>query len=386
MSAPRNGVGRKGREKAGAGTERGRRRASGKPTIRNVAAHAGVSKSLVSLVLRGSPHVSEKRREAVLQAARELGYRPNAVARSLVEGRTRLVGALVADLHNPFFAEFLDGLQETLYQDGLRLLLGSGRWNATFELEAIDAFLELRVDGLVLLSVVPDSKALARTTLGVPTVVVGEFDAGLQRVDIVVDDDTLGAQLAVDHLVELGHRRIAHIEGAPSATARTRREGYVTAMRRHGFDRHILVEPGDFTEEGGRHAAHALLASRRPPTAVFAPNDLGAVGTLSAAVELGLSVPDNVSVVGYDNTHLAAIRHVSLTTVNQPRREMGRTAARLLAARIAEPNRPPRRTLVVPHLVVRSTTGPVFSAPGTGGGAQGTPSARTVEASSDRTC
>src|ERR1700754_539057 len=131
--------------------------AMSKPTIRNVAERAGVSKSLVSLVMRGSPHVSDRRRKAVLKAARELGYRPNAVARSLVEGRTRLIGAIVADLHNPFFAEFLDGLQETLHGEGLRMLVGSGRWDPLFEAEAVEAFLEMRVDGLVLLSVVPDS-------------------------------------------------------------------------------------------------------------------------------------------------------------------------------------------------------------------------------------
>src|SRR5262245_11267190 len=192
-----------------------------KPTIRNVAARAGMSKSLVSLVMRGSPNVSERRRRAVLKAARELGYRPNAVARSLVEGRTRLIGALVADLHNPFFAEFLDGLQESLHGGGLRMLVGSGRWDPTFEAEAVEAFLEMRVDGLVLLSVVPP--ALGEAAANVPVVVVGEHDVA--GVDIVVDDDELGARLAVEHLVRLGHRRIAHIEGAPTTTARYRRAG-----------------------------------------------------------------------------------------------------------------------------------------------------------------
>jgi DNA-binding LacI/PurR family transcriptional regulator len=307
-----------------------------KPTIRNVAERAGVSKSLVSLVMRGSPHVSERRREAVLKAAQELGYRPNAVARSLVEGRTRLIGAIVADLHNPFFAEFLDGLQESLHGDGLRMLVGSGRWDPQFEAEAVEAFLEMRVDGLVLLSVVPDT--LADIAKSVPVVVVGERD--VEGVDIVVDDDELGARLAVDHLVELGHRRIAHIEGAPSTTARYRRTGYELAMRRHGL-------------------ADQLLSRDSRPTAIFAPNDLVATGALSAADEKDLRVPADISIVGYDNTHLAAIRHIALTSVDQPRRDMGRVAAERLSARIEDPMRAPRQMLVVPHLVVRSTTGPV---------------------------
>ncbi|MBA9002553.1 MULTISPECIES: LacI family DNA-binding transcriptional regulator [Thermomonospora] len=333
------------------------RPATPKPTIRNVAERAGVSKSLVSLVMRGSPHVSERRRQAVLKAARELGYRPNAVARSLVEGRTRLIGAIVADLHNPFFAEFLDGLQESLHGEGLRMLVGSGRWDPLFEAEAVEAFLEMRVDGLVLLSVVPDS--LREAAASVPVVVVGERDVA--GVDIVVDDDELGASLAVDHLVRLGHRRIAHIEGAPSTTARYRRAGYENAMRKHDLADQIVVETGDFTEEGGYRAARSLLSRPDRPTAIFAPNDLVATGALSAADELGLGVPADVSIVGYDNTHLAAIRHISLTSVDQPRRDMGRIAAEMLCARIEDPSREARQNLVVPHLVVRSTTGPAPS-------------------------
>ncbi|WP_242454425.1 LacI family DNA-binding transcriptional regulator [Bailinhaonella thermotolerans] len=323
-----------------------------------MAERAGVSKSLVSLVLRGSPHVSEHRREAVLRAARELGYRPNAVARSLVEGRTHLIGALVADLHNPFFAEFLDGLQENLHGEGLRLLIGSGRFDPMFEAEAVDAFLELRVDGLVLLGVVPASEALADAAAYTPTVVVGEREVDLSGVDIVVDDGELGARLAVEHLTQLGHRRIAHIEGGASSAARARCDGYLDAMRAAGLTPYVLVESGDFTEEGGRRAARALLAHDPRPTAIFAPNDVAAVGALTVAAELGLRVPEDLSVVGYDNTHLASVNHISLTSVDQPRRSMGRAAAALLCDRIADPAKSSRLRLVTPRLVVRRSTGP----------------------------
>jgi DNA-binding LacI/PurR family transcriptional regulator len=177
-------------------------------------------------------------------------------------------------------------------------------------------------------------------------------------VDIVVDDDELGARLAVDHLVQLGHTRIAHIEGARSTTARYRRSGYEAAMAGHGLTERIVVTAGDFTEEGGYRAARTLLGADPRPTAIFCPNDLVATGALSAADELDLEVPTDVSIVGYDNTHLAAIRHISLTSVDQPRRDMGRVAAELLTARIEDPTRIPAQTLVTPHLVVRSTTGP----------------------------
>ncbi|RVX45413.1 LacI family transcriptional regulator [Nonomuraea polychroma] len=324
-----------------------------RPTIRNVAERAGVSKSLVSLVLRGSPHVSEHRRQAVLQAARELGYRPNAVARSLVEGRTHLVGALVADLHNPFYAEFLDGLQESLHGDGLRMLIGNSQWDPAFEDEAVEAFLELRVDGLVLLGIAPTSETLIEATAYTPTVVVGERDIELDSVDIVVDDDQLGARLAIDHLVELGHKRIAHIEGPRSS----RCEGYLVAMRRHSLAPYIMVEAADSSEDGGRAAAMALLTRDPRPTAIFAANDVVALGVLSAADELGLRVPEDLSVVGYDNTHLSASRHISLTSVDQPRRAMGRSAAALLSDRIGDPAKVARMREVRPELIVRRSTG-----------------------------
>ncbi|MEU4549656.1 LacI family DNA-binding transcriptional regulator [Nonomuraea dietziae] len=325
-----------------------------RPTIRNVAERAGVSKSLVSLVLRGSPHVSEHRRQAVLQAARELGYRPNAVARSLVEGRTHLVGALVADLHNPFYAEFLDGLQESLHGDGLRMLIGNSQWDPAFEDEAVEAFLELRVDGLVLLGIAPTSETLIEATSYTPTVVVGERDIELDNVDIVVDDDQLGARLAIDHLVEHGHRRIAHIEGSRAS----RCEGYLVAMRRHALAPYIMVEHGESTEEGGRRTARALLTRDPRPTAIFAANDLVALGVLSAASELGLRVPEDLSVIGYDNTHLAGVHHISLTSVDQPRRTMGRSAAALLSDRIQDPGKAARLRQVTPELIVRRSTGP----------------------------
>jgi DNA-binding LacI/PurR family transcriptional regulator len=133
-------------------------------------------------------------------------------------------------------------------------------------------------------------------------------------------------------------------------------------MVRHDLSDEVIVQPGDFTEEGGYRATLELLSRDPRPTAIFAPNDLVAIGALSAADELNLRVPEDVSIIGYDNTHLAAIRHISLTSVDQPRRHMGRVAAELLCARIENPGREPRQTLVVPHLVVRATTGPVNGA------------------------
>ncbi len=305
--------------------------------------------------MRGAPNVSEARRAAVLQAAAELGYRPNLVARSLVERRTRTLGVLVSDLHNPFFAEVIDGLQAEAGSRGLRVVLGTGRRDAGEEADVVEAFLQQDVDGLVLLAPRLSAAALAGAARAVPTVLVATRHIRAPRCDVIVNDDALGAELAVAHLAALGHSRIAYIDGGVGPGAAERRAGYESAMARHGL--RARVAAGDFTDEGGYAGARALLAGE-PPTAIFACNDLAAIGALTALGESGLAVPDDVSLVGYDNTYLAAIRHVSLTSVDQPRLEMGRLAVRAVDERRARPGAPARVRMVTPHLEARASSAP----------------------------
>ena len=190
------------------------------------------------------------------------------------------------------------------------MLIGNSQWDPAFEDEAVEAFLELRVDGLVLLGIAPTSETLIEATAYTPTVVVGERDIDLESVDIVVDDDQLGARLAIDHLVEAGHKRIAHIEGARPS----RCEGYLVAMRRHALAPYIMVEAGGRRARAAAGTRRSHLLTRDPrPTAIFAANDVVALGVLSAADQLGLRVPEDLSVVGYDNTHLSASGRISLT-------------------------------------------------------------------------
>jgi DNA-binding LacI/PurR family transcriptional regulator len=198
--------------------------ATRRPTIATVAERAGVSKSLVSLVMRDAPNVSDARRQKVLDAAAELGYRPNLAARSLVERRTRTLGVLVNDLHNPFHAEVIDGLHEHAHERGLRLVLGTGRRDPAQETEVLESFLAQDVDGLILLSPALSQRSLACAARQVPTVVVGRDDLRAPRCDVVVNDDEAGGALPVDHLVALGHNRIAHIS-ADGAGGPRRREG-----------------------------------------------------------------------------------------------------------------------------------------------------------------
>jgi DNA-binding LacI/PurR family transcriptional regulator len=318
-----------------------------------VAERANVSKSLVSLVMRGSSSVSVGRREAVLKAARELGYRPNQLARGLVQRRTHTIGVLLSDLHNPFFAEAVDGIKDGVRTFGYGTLLGTGNRDPEREVEAIRTLLERQTDGIVLLSPRIPTDHLNEVASSTPTVLVGRHTRAL---DCVVNDDFAGAAMAVDHLAGLGHRRIAHVSGGEGAGAADRLRGYERAMSRLGLGRHVLVASGEYTEEGGHRGARRLLAEKGRPTAVFASNDLAALGALTAFKEAGLSVPEDVSLVGYDNTYLAALGGISLTSVHQPRHEMGVLAARLLLQRIESGRAEPRLEVLKPSLVARSTS------------------------------
>ena len=327
------------------------------PTINDVAARAGVSKSLVSLVMRDAPNVSAQRRAAVLAAAEELGYRPNAVARSLVRRRTGVLGVVLSDLHNPFFADVADGIEEGAAAEGYRALLSSGFLDAEREAVAVDTLLQLRVDGLILLGNVGEVERFEVAAASVPMVTVSR-DSVSEVMDTVCDDDPLGATLLVDHLVGLGHRRIAYISAGTAAGGPGRVAGYKAAMGRHRLKGKVRVVPGAFTQEGGRMGMRTLVETGDLPTAVMAPNDFAAIGALEVADAAGIDVPGTVSITGYDNLALARIGRIDLTTVAQPAAELGKTAVELLLERIEGGRTEPRRMVLAPTLVVGSTSAP----------------------------
>jgi DNA-binding LacI/PurR family transcriptional regulator len=323
------------------------------PTIRTVAARAGVSKSLVSLVLQNSSRVSDEKRRAVQKAVAELGYRPDPVARSLAERRTRTIGVVIDDLSNPWYVELLDGLRPVLHANGLRPLLADGRT----EPDAVQALSDLRVDGLVLVGT-PTASAVDQVnglSGPIPTVVAGAREPLLRAVDVVANDDDRGARLATTHLLELGHRRIAHIIGE-GEVGRLRRAGYEAAISDAGLDPRCVA--GDWTDTAGRRASVELLRLPRRPTAIVAANDLSAIGVLAAADELGLRVPEDLSVVGYDNTMFSRLHRLSLTTVDSHIAEVGRVAGRTLTARLDGGDGTAETRLLSPTLIRRSSTGP----------------------------
>jgi DNA-binding LacI/PurR family transcriptional regulator len=327
------------------------------PTILDIAARAGVSKSLVSLVLRGSPKVSEENRKLVLRVAEELDYRPNAMARGLVQRRSKTIGVMLSDLHNTFFADVLDGIDARTRAEGLRTLLTTGHRKQRLEAEAIEALLELRTEGLILAAPRLSMAKIIEASRAVPVVLVSR-PARSSVIDTVITDEVAGAQVAVDHLVELGHRRIAHIDGGTGAGAPARRRGYLSVLERHGLGDQAQVVRGDYTEAGGAAAVERLLGESTLPTAIFAANDLSALGALNALVQHGISVPEDISLIGYDNTSLARLSHIDLTTIDQPRRAIGEAAAELLLERIQGARRKPRRIVLSPSLVMGSTTAP----------------------------
>jgi DNA-binding LacI/PurR family transcriptional regulator len=322
--------------------------------MEDVAREAGVSRALVSLVMRGQPNVSADRRRRVLEVAGRLGYRPNAMARSLASRRTRTVGVILDDLRNPFFAEIAGGVEELASDLGYQLLLGAGGRLARRERTALATLLEYRVDGLILVSPRMRAADIAAAAAEVPLVVVGRQVRGVDA-DSVLIDERHGTGLVLDHLVGLGHERIAHVDGGRGAGGPQRRSAYLRGMRIRGLASRARVIAGDFTEEAGTSAARTLLTGSDLPTAVFAANDMVAAGLLGEFDRAGREVPGDVSIVGYDNISIAHLAHVSLTTVDQPRTAMGRMALELLLERISR-RHPPVVRLVEPTLVIRATT------------------------------
>lgn len=327
-----------------------------RPTIHDVAARAGVSKSLVSLALRGSPKVSDVSREAILAAAKDLGYRPNATARSLADRRSRTIGVNMAELDNPIFPQMLSGAHALIRERGYNTMLVSGERDPDVESEELAKLLEFQVEGLILISHRMPASTVRSLSTEVPVVVITLRGITGPGIDSVASDDEAGTRMAMRHLVDLGHRRIAHVSGGTLEPAVIRERGYREEMAAAGLEAEIRVAEGDLTNDGGLHATRQLLSDGEPPTAIFAANDISAVGAMSACQEFGLRIPEDISVVGYDGIPLGELRSVGLTTIAQPFEEMGRLAAQRLFDRMQGKKVSGKSVVLQPELIVRSTT------------------------------
>jgi LacI family transcriptional regulator len=299
-----------------------------KTTIQDIAQKANVSISTVSRVLNDGVSVTEAKRAAVLQAVTELNYQPNVAAQALASGQTKTVGVITQDISNPFYDAILRGVRQGLEGSGYSPIFADGRWQATKEQEAILMLLARRVDALVILGGCSSEELLRQIGHQVPLIVVGRNLPFLTNQCLPLDDFK-GAHKATQHLIDQGHQRIAHITGILShQDAIERRAGYEHALTDAGLelDFELIIE-GDFLEQSGVLAVEMLFTRARPFSAIFAANDQMAYGVLLGLYRRGIRVPNDVSVIGFDDQRSSAFTTPPLTTIRQPAIEIGKTAA-----------------------------------------------------------
>ncbi len=329
-------------------------------TLRDVARRAGVSIATVSYVLNGTRSVSPEVEARVREAVRALQYRPNRLARGLRRKCTHVIGLVVPDSANPFFAEIARGLEDLSFAHDHSVILCNSDGDPAKEQRYLGVLIEQQVDGIALVSVrsTPAHLSMLRQR-GIPFVVVDRDLPGLEA-DCVLADNFQGGYLATRHLLERRHRRIACITGPSELTPSADRvRGYRKALEEAGIrPPEVWVRRGDFRAESGYEAARFFLGlpAEVRPTAIFACNDLMAIGAMRAIGEAGLSIPDDIALVGFDDILLASYVIPPLTTVAQPTYEMGRMAGDLLLRRLGEPDRPPARLILPVRLVVRQST------------------------------
>lgn len=330
-------------------------------TIKDVALRAGVSVTTVSHVVNDTRHVSAKGRERVEEAIRELGYVPNAMARSLKSNTTSTLGMLIPNSSNPYFAEIVRIVEDRCFGAGYTLVLCNTDDEPHRQSVYLQVLAERRIDGLIVVSTGAgddDSLVTQLHGLRIPTVLVDREIAD-PACDLVETAHMQGGLLAVRHLLSLGHKRIACIGGPVGVMPSEQRiEGWRMALAEAGATPHAdaLLWRGGFASQGGYEAMHAILRTEQAPSAVFVCNDLMAIGALRAAHESGVHVPDDLSIVGFDDIELSAYTSPPLTTVAQPKERIGALAVDMLLERVGGKRRDARKVVLQPELRVRAST------------------------------
>lgn len=330
-------------------------------TIKDAALRAGVSVTTVSHVVNDTRHVSAKGRERVEEAIRELGYVPNAMARSLKSNTTSTLGMLIPNSSNPYFAEIVRIVEDRCFGAGYTLVLCNTDDEPRRQSVYLQVLAERRIDGLIVVSTGAgddDSLVTQLHGLRIPTVLVDREIAD-PACDLVETAHMQGGLLAVRHLLSLGHKRIACIGGPVGVMPSEQRiEGWRMALAEAGTapNADALLWRGGFTSQGGYEAMHAILRTEEAPSAVFVCNDLMAIGALRAAHESGVRVPDELSIVGFDDIELSAYTSPPLTTVAQPKERIGALAVDMLLERVGGKRRDARKVVLQPELRVRAST------------------------------
>ena len=338
------------------------------PTIRDIAIRAGVAPMTVSRAINDKGYVSLGARQRIMQAVKDLDYHPNGLARSLKRRRTHVIGILLPDIAHPFSAELARHLEQTLLSHGYTSFISTSQRSIEREQTALNAFFDHRVDGIVVatLETRAGNDALLRfVNRGLPVVIVGRT-LSHPNVDQVNADHFRGGREMVNHLVSLGHRRIGFIGASVSVNSvLPRLQGYLDGLREHhcDLDPELIVGPADIdspafaTQEEGFEGMRRLLQLSKRPTAVFARNDAVAIGAMRAARDLGLRIPGDIAISGFDNVPMSAYTTPPLTTVNQPTAILGQRAAEFVLDRIEGRATGDRRDLCLGcEVVVRQST------------------------------
>jgi LacI family transcriptional regulator len=328
--------------------------------MKDIAEDLGVSLMTVSKALRNHSDISQQTRERVLKRMRELNYQPDWVARSMVTGRTYLIGLVLPDLMHSFFAEIATSISRKLQPLGYEVVISNTEEDAQLEQRHVEVLIARKVDGIILASAQHQKKSAIIGALdrsGMPYVLIDRTIPGVKANYVGVNDAELGA-LATEHLLAQGCRRIAHIRGPAVSTGRGRLEGYRRALERAGakIQPEYVVE-GQYGDSGGYHAMLRLLSLSPPPDGVFCYNDPVAAGAIKAVLEAGLKVPDQIAIIGAGNVHYSDLLRIPLSTVDQSCSLIGERAAELLSETIDKKKRPePRRIFIPPRLVVRDSS------------------------------
>lgn len=327
-------------------------------TIYDIAKEAGVSIATVSKVINRNGRISDKTRKRVLDIMKRLDYQPSLVASALTKKRTYTIGLLIPDLANPFFAEIARSVEDRAHALGFNLVICNTDNDPAKEESYADLLKQKGADGIVLATGARNNEIVKKLLAQNPAIAVLAREMPSLAVDTVLVDDFLGGYLAADHLIGLGHRRIAVVtEKFEVMSSRERVRGYRQALEEAGISyEEDLVRVSSFHVQDGKETALRLLEEPNPPTAIFACNDLLAIGAIQAARERGIAVPRELSVVGFDNTILATIIDPPLTTVAQPIQEMGARTVDLISDEINGTSSGKQRIVLLPELVVRGST------------------------------
>ncbi len=326
----------------------------------DIARDLGVSLMTVSKALRSHSDISEQTRSRVMKRARELDYRPNWIARSLVTRRTYVIGLVIPDLMHSFFAEVAKGVTRKFELLNYQIVIANSDENADIEERQVELLLARSVDGLIIASTQPNGRRKLFATLAsraVPYVLIDRSPAGLKANYVGVKDEEIGA-MATEHLIEQGCRRIAHIRGPAIATGTGRLRGYGRALARHGLNAPPeYVVSGQHSDGSGYEAMRQLLKLTPSPDGVFCYNDPVAAGAIKAVLEAGLKVPDDIAIIGAGNVHYSDLLRVPLSTIDQSSSAIGEKAAELLVSCIESKTPvPAKRILIAPQLIVRESS------------------------------